>query len=322
MDEKRPLEVSDWHDEPRPLPIQCAPVARQWPIPTRLLGIIGTVLLHGLVAQTVVLGTSTRKVLVPTTQGLASTANAAGVESEMTLIVVQPVEPTTKDSVFEEFVSRGSLLKDMPIALISSDVTTAAPSLQKEQLTDNADSESPVNSGDPAGQARLFGIYSGQIQARIDRVWRRPRTPVNENRAQRQGALDEQAFQCQVRIIQDNQGNVQEILLPQCNGSAAWQRSLVIAIQEASPLPAPPNSAVFTNALTMIFTGFEYRPNSRADDYEIEVSRMQVQSRVSSASARTPVEMLRNLGVPLDEKGEHTLRAPTDEPPPASIDPQ
>jgi hypothetical protein len=286
MDDKRQLEVSDWHDEPPPLAVTRAPVARQFRMPARLLGVVGTVLLHGLVVQTVLLGTSTRQVLTPTTQGLASTANAAGVESAMTLIVVQPVEAAhAKDSVFEEFVSRGSLLKDMPIALISPDLTTA-PSLKKERLPDNADAESPVNSGDPEGQARLFGIYTGQIQARIDRVWRRPRTPVNENRAQRQGALAEEAFQCQVRIIQDNQGNVQEILLPQCNGSPAWQRSLVIAIQQASPLPAPPDPAVFTNALTMTFIGFEYRPHSPADEYELEAPRGSVQSRAINVEER------------------------------------
>lgn len=286
MDEKRPLEVSDWHEEPRPIAIPRASVTWQSRIPARLLGIVGTVLLHGLVAQTVLVGASTRNVLVSTTQGLASTANAVGAESEMTLVVVQPIEAAySKDSVFEEFVSRGSLLKDMPIALINPDPTPILD-LQKDQLTDNADAESPANSGDPAGQARLFGIYSGQIQARIARSWRRPRTPVNETRTQRQGALGEEAFQCQVRIIQDNQGNVQEILLPQCNGSAAWQRSLVIAIQQASPLPAPPDPAVFTNAVTMTFIGFEYRPDSAADDYEIEAPRGAVQSRAMNGEER------------------------------------
>jgi len=320
MDDKRQLEVSDWHDEPRPLLNTRAPTTRQFRIPARLLGVIGTVLLHGLVVQTVILGTSTRKVLTPTTQGLASTANAAGVEAEMTLVVVQPVEPTTKDSVFEEFVSRGSLLKDVPIALISPDVTTATPSLKKEQLPDNADAESPVNSGDPAGQARLFGIYSGQIQARIARVWRRPRTPVNETRTQHQGALDEEAFQCQVRIIQDDQGNVQEILLPQCNGSAAWQRSLVIAIQQASPLPAPPDPAVFTNALTMTFTGFGYRPDSPADDYEIEILRMQAQNTVGSSRTQPPAKMFQSPGVPSDDTSVQSLRAPADTSPRVSSD--
>jgi TonB C terminal len=289
MDDMRPLEVSDWQDEPRPIQNTRSPVARQSRIPARVLGVIGTVLLHGLVVQTVVLGTSTRKVSVPTTaQGLASTANAAGAESETTLVVVQPIEvANSKDSLFEEFVSRGSLLKDMPIALISPDPTPAL-GLQREQLTDNADAESPVNSGDPAGQAGLFGIYSGQIQARIDRVWRRPRTRVNEDWAQRQDAISEEAFRCQVRIIQDYQGNVQEILLPQCNGSAAWQRSLVIAIQQASPLPAPPNPTVFTNALTMTFTGFEYRPDALADDYENESRHIQVKNRLIDGSPLAP----------------------------------
>jgi TonB C terminal len=267
MDDKQRLVVSDWQDEPRPLPIICAPAARRPRIPARVLGIVGSVLLHGLVIQTVVLGTSTRKVLSPTTQGLASTANAAGAESEMTLVVVQPTEATnSKDSLFEEFISRGSVLKEMPIALMSPDPTPAL-SLQKE-LTDNTDAESPINSGDPAGQARLFGIYSGQIQARIERAWRRPRTPVNEERQQGQSALDEEAFRCQVRIIQDNQGNVQEILLPQCNGSAAWQRSLVIAIQQASPLPAPPSSSVFSHAVTINFVGFSYVSGQTDEDYE------------------------------------------------------
>jgi hypothetical protein len=286
MDDKRHLEVSDWRDEPPPPPTTRAPTTWQFRIPARLLGVAGTVLLHGLVVQTVLLGTSTRQVLTPTTQGLASTANAGGAESEMTLVVVQPVEPTPKDSVFEEFVSRGSLLKDMPIALISADVTTAAPSLKKEQLTDYAETESPTNSGDPEGQARLFGIYSGQIQARIARVWRRPRTPVIESRTQRKRVLAEEAFQCQVRIIQDNQGNVQEILLPHCNGSPTWQRSLVIAIQQASPLPAPPDPAVFTNALTMTFTGFEYRSDSSADEYELEAPHGPVQSRAINVEER------------------------------------
>ena len=41
MDDKRPLEVSDWHDEPRPSQIARAPVALQLRIPARLLGVVG-----------------------------------------------------------------------------------------------------------------------------------------------------------------------------------------------------------------------------------------------------------------------------------------
>lgn len=112
MDGRRPLEVSNWQGEPHPLPITNAPVLRRPHIPARVLGIIGTVLLHGLVVQTAVLGTSSKKVFSPMTQGLTSAANAAGAESEMTLVVVQPFEAAkSKDSLFEEVVSRGSRSK-------------------------------------------------------------------------------------------------------------------------------------------------------------------------------------------------------------------
>jgi hypothetical protein len=309
MDENRQLEVSDWHDESPPLAVARARIARQLRIPAQLLGIVGTVLLHVLVVQTIVLGTSTRKTLAPTTQGLASTANAAGAESEMTLVVVQPVEATnSKDSLFEEFLSRGSVLKDMPIALVSPDPAPAL-SFREQQLADDADAESPVNSGDPAGQAQLFGIYSGQIQARIERVWRRPRTPVNQD-STHPGALGEEAFRCQVRIIQDTMGNVQEVLLPQCNGSAAWQRSLVVAIQQASPLPAPPSPTVFTNALTMTFTGFEYRPGALSDDYEIEPRHMQAKNRLDGGSPLAPPM---NPAAIAQRHSSHPLQAPTGE---------
>jgi hypothetical protein len=115
---------------------------------------------------------------------------------------------------------------------------------------------------------------------------------------------------------------VQEILLPQCNGSAAWLHSLVIAIQQASPLPAPPSPTVFTNALTMTFTGFEYRPDSSADEYEIEVPRTQVQNNVNSTHAETPAANLQRTAVWGEDTSVHALRAPTDEPQPASNDSQ
>jgi hypothetical protein len=54
-----------------------------------------------------------------------------------------------------------------------------------------------------------------------------------------------------------------------CNGSVAWQQSLVTAILVASPLPAPPSPTVFSHAVTMTFAGQVYSPGSPADDYEI-----------------------------------------------------
>src|SRR6202012_449133 len=118
--------------------------------------------------------------------------------------------------------------------------------------------------GDAAELARLFGVYTGQIQARIDRVWRRPRTPVNAIAVDQKPTGTDESFQCEAQIVQDAKGNVQEILLPRCNGSAAWQHSLIVAIRQASPLPAPPSTRVFTQSITVTFVGLPYAEGASA----------------------------------------------------------
>jgi hypothetical protein len=55
-----------------------------------------------------------------------------------------------------------------------------------------------------------------------------------------------------------------------CNGSVTWQQSLVTAILSASPLPAPPDPAVFTHSLTMTFEGQSYVAGGPTDSYEID----------------------------------------------------
>jgi hypothetical protein len=122
-----------------------------------------------------------------------------------------------------------------------------------------------VDSGDGAEKARLLGIYTGQIQARIARVWRRPRTPVNEEKSSVDAA---ESFQCEAQIVQDAGGNVREVMLPRCNGSPAWRNSLVLAIQHSSPLPAPPSEKVFSASITLNFVGLNYFAGAPDDDYE------------------------------------------------------
>ncbi len=136
------------------------------------------------------------------------------------------------------------------------------PDLQSDEHASNA------GQGVDAGEyAQLYGIYSGQIQARIDRLWRRPRSPIKASKADT--AREPDKFDCLVNIIQDSQGNVQEVLLPHCNGSAEWQRSLVLAIPQASPLPAPPKPTVFTRSIALSFSAIPYSPSAAADEYEI-----------------------------------------------------
>jgi len=138
--------------------------------------------------------------------------------------------------------------------------------LETLALSEDQASSGVASGADSVEQTRLFGIYTGQIQARIDRVWRRPRTPVDEGTVSVDSAG---SFRCEAQIIQDIRGNVQEILLPRCNGSVAWQRSLVLAIQQASPLPAPPNVKVFTQSITLNFVGLPYVQGASSEEYEI-----------------------------------------------------
>ena len=123
-----------------------------------------------------------------------------------------------------------------------------------DDLLSETDSASPAE--DP-GDSELFGRYMGQVSARIERAWLRPRTPVGDL-----------LFSCRVRIEQDAHGAIQEITLVRCNGSTRWQLSLVQAIQSASPLPAPPDPTLFKRTFSLSFQAQPYSPMTAAELYE------------------------------------------------------
>ena len=95
---------------------------------------------------------------------------------------------------------------------------------------------------DHSSLGEISGRYVGQIQARIERAWLRPRT-----------AIGAPIFQCQVQVDQDGSGRVLQTTLLACNGGNRWQLSLVHAIEAASPLPAPPDPKVFVRHVLLTF---------------------------------------------------------------------
>jgi hypothetical protein len=107
------------------------------------------------------------------------------------------------------------------------------------------------------GLGAMYGRYVGQIHARIDRAWLRPRTAI--------GAA---IFQCQVQVNQDPRGQVEDVTLVQCNGDVRWRLSLVHAIEVASPLPAPPNPGVFAPHVLLEFRALAYSSGAQAALYE------------------------------------------------------
>jgi hypothetical protein len=126
--------------------------------------------------------------------------------------------------------------------MIAIAVTAPVPELAANFPDAVPDEANRGVAGNSDASARIYGQYLGQINARIDRAWVRPRTPIGAMR-----------FLCQARIEQDNLGNVRGVALDHCNGTPVWQRSLVDAIKSASPLPAPADPAVFSPKIQMAF---------------------------------------------------------------------
>lgn len=126
-------------------------------------------------------------------------------------------------------------------------------------MTMNDPNEAAEQSSDAegAGRSQLYGRYLGQIDARIERAWLRPRTPIGAR-----------SFSCTAEIEQDETGHILEIILVRCNGTIRWQQSLVRAIQAASPLPAPPDPKVFRRHITLSFQGQAYSAASNPYLYE------------------------------------------------------
>ena len=248
-----------------------------------VIGLVGSVLVHALVLQAVILGSRAHKVHPPEAEGPGATLIKAEAEPSETLVLLDlpRADPASKP-LLEDLASVGPAPKNLMVTLISADPLPEI-NISPDALGDVNDANAAIDSGDPAARAMLFGRYTGQIDARIERAWRRPRSPVNPDpepprysnaRNPSEASTADPIFRCQVRIIQDAHGSIQEVLLLDCNGSVAWQRSLVSAIQSASPLPAPPSPRVFTHALTLTFEGHAYAPGSPADEYELEPNRV------------------------------------------------
>jgi hypothetical protein len=233
--------------------------------------------LHVFVFRSVLLGTHVHKIRPPDLQGPGATLIRSADEPSESLVLIDiPAAEMASKPLPEDLASLGSAAQNLMVTIISPD---ALPHVEippdSQDIGD--DPTVPLDSGDPAARAQLFGRYSGQIQARVERAWRRPRSPVRAGNDPRPrgsraagGSPAADRFRCQVRILQDAHGAVREVQMLDCPGSVPWQQSLVTAILSASPLPAPPSPSVFTQSLTMTFEAQTYSPDSVPDEYEIE----------------------------------------------------
>jgi hypothetical protein len=265
MDSRQNMEVDDWQDLPRPITHRIS-TPRRFLSPT-IIGMLGTLLLHALVIQSLPFGRGS-KAKPPETRETAEPLSKSKADSAESLVLIALPNVTNSFQLLRQNIV--SSLPDLSKTKIKSSINVDPPALLNLEtlaLSEDQLSKSASDGGDDAEPARLSGIYTGQIQARIGRIWRRPRTPVSEVSDEKLAMVD--SFQCEAQIVQDIKGNVQEILLPRCNGSPAWQHSLVLAIQQASPLPAPPSAKVFSQSISLNFVGIPYAPGSVEEEYEL-----------------------------------------------------
>lgn len=266
------MEVTYWENVPGSINSKGRRVRRH--ISPTLIGILSTLLLHALVIQSLPFG-SGRRVRPPYIQEPTGLPSQSEVDSTESLVLMTLPTGAKSDAKIVQDIALG--FPKVSRRTLDSSVMRDPPTLVKfESLTlgDEHAVPSKAVSGDGAELARLYGIYTGQIRARIDRIWRRPRTPVRGSTGDKRTATVDEAFQCEAQVVQDGRGDVQEILLVRCNGSYAWQHSLVLAIQQASPLPDPPSPSVFSRSITISFIALPYVDGISSDEYETEVQNL------------------------------------------------
>jgi hypothetical protein len=267
MGSQNKVDVADWKDSPAPRTPE-AQGRRLWS--PMLTGVLGTLFLHASIIQSLDFGGRAVKVSSQLLQSATYNSAAESDANNLVLITLAPTNASDKDTL-QNVVS--ALLTMSNRSLSAAPTPDSPPMLDVDSLTlGEEESASPQTASGNAGkQTQLIGIYTGQILARIDRLWKRPRTPVDEDAVASSSGI---SFQCEAQIVQDPAGYVQEILLPRCNGSPAWQHSLVTAIRQASPLPAPPDPGIFKRSITLKFVGLPYIPGSPDDEYEIVQRRL------------------------------------------------
>jgi hypothetical protein len=230
-----------------------------------MLGLAGTLSIHALMFAPILFGgTAPERHRRPDVEGLGATATGEQAEASDAMILLD-LSALTPDSEadFADATSSGSQREAQSFRIASPDPLPAfEPIVFDEDLSELAPLPEPASN--TAGRALLLSGYMGQIMARVNRAWLRPRTSTDGGR-----------FDCRVRIEQTLEGRVESVELMECNGDSHWQESLVSAIERAAPLSAPPEPSVFSRQIVLSFSAPTYQAGiSREDEYAPEPARL------------------------------------------------
>lgn len=113
----------------------------------------------------------------------------------------------------------------------------------QEQAQREEDLQRDLAAEEEAKKARAgpaLASWQSQIAAKINREWQRPPTA-------RPG------IECMLNVTQVPGGEVTEVTIGACNGDQAVRESIERAVYRASPLPPPPDPALFDRHLRIDF---------------------------------------------------------------------
>jgi colicin import membrane protein len=113
----------------------------------------------------------------------------------------------------------------------------------QQQAQREEDLQRDLAAEEQARQARAgpaLASWESQIAAKINHAWRRPETA-------RPG------IECMLNVTQVPGGEVTEVSIGACNGDQAVRESIEAAVYRASPLPPPPDPALFDRHLRIDF---------------------------------------------------------------------
>ena len=258
-----------------------AHVSRSWPqFQSRPLavsagGVVGVLLIHALLVLPFVLTLSLPSTRRPNTIGAGASTFVSAAEPEITVVFID--EPTRLENTAPKppaLASRGTAPPDLQLVVLSPD---PSPPTANVKEADSSDAQEELAPAEAAEHARLHGLYLGQVQARIERAWTRPRSEIGAPR-----------FSCRARIQQDRRGVVIEVTLDHCNGSERWQQSLLSAVRTASPLPAPPDASVYVDILWLSFFSQAFEESGSTQGFEPA-------TRVADAADRGALESFRQF---------------------------
>ncbi|MFM7708777.1 MAG: TonB C-terminal domain-containing protein [Gammaproteobacteria bacterium] len=119
----------------------------------------------------------------------------------------------------------------------------ASPPVDPARAAAEADLQAALAEEERVAALRASGLaaqWSAAIRARIERAWIRPDSA--------RPGLD-----CTVAVTQAPGGTVLRVAVRTCNGDEAVRQSIEDAVLRASPLPAPPDPALFERELLLRF---------------------------------------------------------------------